>query len=643
MTYRAALLITLLGLPPVAAAQELRDTVEIRPIVVTATRVPIAVDATASAVTVVTGAELARRGIRTVAEVLRQVAGATVVETGAYGSLTSLFMRGGESDYVKVLLDGVPLNQPGGAFDFADLTTDNIERIEIVRGPVSVLYGSDAVTGVIQIFTRQGTGAARLSAGVVAGSHGTARVSAEAAGGAGKVGYTFGVSHFGSEGIYANNNDYRNTIASGKLRVVPDDRTEASLTYRYGDDVYHFPTNGAGQPVDSNQFSAARGPTFGLEVARWLTPAVEIRFLGGLREQRLRFSDEPDSPGEDGSFTSRDLVHREITGLLATWRAGRDALLTTGVEYEEESQRGRSVFQASFGTFPDSTAVRRTNAGYYAQALLGVGQPLAVTIGARLEENSRFGSRGTFRAGASWRLEEGTRVRGSLGTGIKEPTFFENFARGFVTGNPGLKPERSFSWEAGLEHALAGGRVTLSGTYFNQGFHNLIVYVPPPTASPNYANLAAADAQGVELEVETVPGRGVVAGVSYTYLDTRVVDGGGDPTFEAGKRLIRRPTNAADLRVGYRAPSRGSVTLDVQFVGDRDDRDFATGARVTLHPYSRINLAAEYTIVRPQGLTPGVTLVTRVENLGNDPAREIANFPTRGRTLMVGGVVRFGS
>src|SRR5262245_1137894 len=146
--------VTLLALFMVV--QQPKDTVVLKPVVVTATRVPVTVDRVPAAVTVLRGADLVAQGIRSVADALETVPGGHIVETGSYGGQASLFMRGGESDYVKVLLDGVPLNQAGGSIDLANLTTDNVDRIEIVRGPVSVLYGSDAMTGVVQIFTKRG-------------------------------------------------------------------------------------------------------------------------------------------------------------------------------------------------------------------------------------------------------------------------------------------------------------------------------------------------------------------------------------------------------------------------------------------------------------------------------------------------------
>src|SRR5438094_806863 len=190
-------LFRLLALVPAAlAAQQSRDTVVLDPVVVTATRIPTPASAVPAAVTVISGAELRAQGIRTVAEALRTVPAASVVTTNAYGSQTSLFLRGGDADYVKVLIDGVPQNAPGGAYDFANLTTDNVDRIEVVRGPVSVLYGSDAVTGVVQVYTRDGRGAAHGSVGVGGGTYGSRAVDATVVGGAERAGYAFSVSRF---------------------------------------------------------------------------------------------------------------------------------------------------------------------------------------------------------------------------------------------------------------------------------------------------------------------------------------------------------------------------------------------------------------------------------------------------------------
>src|SRR3989449_8813020 len=272
----------LLALPVPLPAQAPPDPVELNPVVVTATRIPTPAEDLPVAVTVIGGAALRRQGIRSVAEALRAVPGATVVTTNAYGSQTSLFLRGGESDYVKVLIDGVPQNAPGGAYDFANLTADNVERIEVVRGPASVLYGSDAMTGVVQIFTREGRGAAHGSVAVTGGTYGSNAVDATLTGGGERAGYAVGLSRFSSDGVYSIDNQYRNEVLSGRVRVRPDERTDAALSLRYGDALYHFPTDGGGAVVSNNQHQIDRGPPIGLDLWHRFRGLVERRVTADL-------------------------------------------------------------------------------------------------------------------------------------------------------------------------------------------------------------------------------------------------------------------------------------------------------------------------------------------------------------------------
>ena len=550
-------------------------------------------------------------------------------------------MRGGENDYVKVLIDGVPLNQPGGGLDLAHLTTDNVERIEIVRGPGSVLYGSDAVTGVIQIFTRAGSGPLKMGADVQGGSYGSNQVGFDASVGSSRLGYAVRVARFGADGLYPVNNQYRNGVISAHVRFVPDTRTEANLAYRFGDALYHFPTDGMGQPSDSNQRSAERGPLASVMLRRRFGQ-IELSTQATLRETRQLYNNEPDSPGEDGSFWSNDYVRRAAGGVLLTWRPRAATAFSAGVDYEDERQRGRSDFSASFGDFPDSIRVQRSTAGYYAQAVLDA-SPLALTAGGRLDDNSKFNTHGTYRVGLVFRPRTPTRLRLSVGTGFKEPTFFENFARGFATGNPDLKPERSTSWEAGIDRTLAGGRTSLGATYFDQHFYDLIDYNPSvPVGQPNYFNVPGATSRGVELEISEVVTPAVGILVRYTYLATRVTTAGSDSSRDAlfvpGEPLLRRPTHTLVPEIGMSPGGRTRLTMTARWVGRRDDLDFnrpAGDRRVTLAPYVHLNFAAEYTL----GV---VRLSGRVENLLNDQAPELAGFRPRGRTVMVGGRVTVG-
>src|SRR6185369_3799423 len=222
-----------------------------------------------------------------------------IVQGGSFGAATSLFMRGGESDYTKVLIDGVPVNDPGGAFDFGSLTTDNIERIEILRGAASVLYGSDAMTGVLQIITRRGTGPATLDASVDGGSYGTVRWAGSARGGTDGVGWSASLSRLATDGIYPFNNQYHNTVASALLNARAGPTTRASLAVRYQDGEFHFPTDFTGAPVDSNQFNTQRMTTISLGLAQELPSALRAELLLGRNETTRGFDDTP--PPESGS------------------------------------------------------------------------------------------------------------------------------------------------------------------------------------------------------------------------------------------------------------------------------------------------------------------------------------------------------
>jgi vitamin B12 transporter len=534
----------------------------------------------------------------------------------------------------------VPLNDAGGGIDLAQLTTDNVDRIEVVRGPVSVLYGSDAMTGVVQIFTRSGDKGTPTKIGgeFKAGTYGATEGAVDAAGSGGPFGYSARVSRFAADGLYPFNNDYRNTVGSARVRFHPDALTDASLTYHYDDDIYHFPTNSNGQPVDSTQRSAQRGPMLALSVERALGANVTARINVAARETRLFYNDE--HPPAQGSFWSRDYVRRATNTALITWRS-RDVLtLSGGIEYEDERQRGTSDFTSSFGDSPDSIRVQRNNTGYFSQAIVVAG-PAALTVGGRLDDNSQFGTHATYRAGVVYRLNDNSRLRFSAGTGFKEPTFFENFAHGFVLGNPNLNPERSRSWEGGIEHRH--DMATLSVTYFDQRFRDLIEYNPaPPAGQPNYFNIGDATARGVEATVGAEVSRSVSLSLAYTYLQMNVLQSGtpNDPDglFVRGKSLIRRPAHTLAPQLAAALGARVRFSVDARWVGRRADRDFSRPSgqqRVTLPPFTRVNAALEYDLGR-------FVLTGRLANAFNDQAQEIAGFRPLGRTLMLGGRVTVG-
>jgi vitamin B12 transporter len=629
---------------PSLVAQDVRDTVRLSDVVVTATRLPASLAATTADVTVLTGEELRAHGFTTVADALRLVPGGDVVATGPQGGATSLFLRGGESGYVRVLLDGVPLNPPGGAYDFANLTTDDVERIEIVRGPASVLYGSDAVSGVVQVFTRRGLGPARWEAGARGGTFGSRGFDLGVAGGeTGGAAGALSWSHFTTDGIYAFNNRYRHDVVGGSASVAPDARTTARVAVRYTDDLYHYPTDPSGNVVHHHQYTTGREAVASLDAGRFLTPRVEGRLLLGLTESRGRVDQEPDGPGDTlgfYGFQSYDRLSRRSADARLNVYAARGTVLTGGAVFETEAERSSNASQSQYGPSSGSLVVSRWNRAVYAQAVSDLDEHLALNAGARLEDNRAFGTFFTYRAGVAYR-RGGTKLRAALGSAFREPSFFENYATGYVIGNPDLKPERSRSWDAGLEQSWLAGRLSFSATWFAQRFRDLIQYTAtaPVSGGPNYYNVAAANASGLELEGRAWPVHALEITARYTYLRTRAADSGFDgASYALGKRLLRRPTHAASLDAAYSAPGGASASVTAQYVGDRDDEDFSAfpGRRVVLSAYVRVDLAGELPLLAGRGARPRVTATLRVENLFDERYEQVLHFPARRRALWVG-------
>ncbi len=633
---------------PLLPAQETRDTTTLPDLVVTANRYPVPPESVSATLTVLRGDEIRAQGLRFVGDALRQVPGVQVVQGGSFGAATSLFVRGGESDYTKVLIDGVPANDPGGAFDFGSLTTDNIERIEILRGPASVLYGSDAMTGVVQIITRRGTGPAELDAGAEAGTYGTVRWAASARGGTDGVGWSASLSRLTSDGIYPFNSQYRNTVASALLRARAGASTHATLSVRFHDGAFHFPTDFTGAPVDSNQFNTERMTTIGLDVDQALPAGFRAELLLGRNETTRGFDDTPPAGSGSTAFsTSEASIQRNTAdGRLIYTGIPRTTLLS-GVVFDDEHEQDFSRSDGDFGPSSDSFEASRTNWGFYLQ---GTAQPvsqLQLTAGGRVDDNERFGTFWTYRVSALGFLTGSTRIRASAGKGFKEPAFFDTYSTNpFAVGNPNLRPEHSRNLEAGLEQDLAAGHVSLSVTGFTQRFRDLIQFAsaPPTPGAPNFFNIAAASASGIETGVALHRLGPVDASASYTWLHTKVTDAGfdtgSDAQFVNGQRLIRRPEHAVTLRLSGTPDRRLQLGAVLNVVGSRDDLRFAQfpdpTRRITLPSYTTVDLSSGVTLLEAHGFAPGLALHARIENLFDEQYEQVANFRSPGRTVIVG-------
>ena len=620
------------------------DTATLEPVVVSASKVPLRTDALSQAVTVLTGDDLRARGVARVADALREVPGAQLVQSGSPGSITSLFLRGGESRYTKVLIDGVPVNAAGGYFDFSHLTTDNIERIEIVRGPSSVLYGADAVSGVVQIFTRRGADRPRASISARAGTYGTIDFDGAALGSSNIASYSIGAGHHSTNGILPFNNEYRNGTLSSSAGIGTSNLGEARLSARYTTAEFHYPTDFIGQPVDTNSYRVQHRLTVGLDADRAIGTRAQVRLLAGSNNVYDLSEDIAVPIGgtapEHSMFRSTG-YRRSVEGRTALFLPSNNALTIGGVfEQEHESSSNGSGPVGGQTTETDSFDASRHNVAYYAELIGNPVDRISYTLSGRVDNSSDYARFGTYRIGANLGVLPGVRLRGSFSNAFNAPAFNELRPTLFTVGNPDLKPERIRSAEIGVVGSFVDETIRLSASYFRQRFADLIQYVNggPPDYKGTFANLNAATSNGYEAELNAVLRSHWRANASFTFVAPRVdaVDASYQGTDVAGDALLRRPSHSGAITLSYFAPSGFSVGGTATYVGTRPDLDFSQfpSPRVSLPAYTKFDVSGEFPLFGP---ARSLTLTARVENVFNKRYEEVLHFAAPGRTVLIGG------
>ena len=506
-----------LALLPVMADAEVT---ELDPMVVTATRVATPMSEVGSSVTLISREQIESRQAEYVHEVLRGVPGLDVVRQGGPGQQTSVFLRGANSTHTLVLIDGIEINDPanpGRSFDFANLPVDNVERIEIVRGPGSTLYGSDAMGGVIHIITRKGSGKPVFTLAAEAGSFRTHTGKLALRGGTGRFNYSLAGSYLSSQGISAADQKFGNDEKDGydrkafsaRLGLNATDALVFDVFYHYLDAESELDTFGGPYGDDPNNTFNSRSNYFRTQ--------ANLSLFGGYWEQTLGFSladyerSNSDDPDSDHPFDATR-THYDSRLYKGDWQhnlaISPASMLTLGVEYQEEkasSSDERSFLDyysgqpaTSSNSFPEKSA---NTTGYYLQNQLQLGENLVATAGLRLDDHSRFGSHETWRLTASYLVPAtGTRFKATYGTAFKAPTLaqlYENSA--WVVGNPDLDPEKSRGWDAGFEQSLWQERITIGATWFENRFTKLINTLwNPETFKYEYENVDKARTKGLE-------------------------------------------------------------------------------------------------------------------------------------------------
>ncbi|NWF92573.1 MAG: TonB-dependent receptor [Syntrophaceae bacterium] len=609
-------------------AQEKEVTLE--EVVVTATRVETPIEQVASSTTVISSDDVERKKRSTVLELLRDVPGVDVRQSGGPGHLTDIFIRGSKSEHTLVMIDGVEVNDPispGRSFDFAHLTVDNIERIEVIRGPQSTLYGSDAMGGVINIITKKGEGKPKAFLSTEAGSFATFRESAGVRGGDKLVNYSLAISRFDTEGISAANkkdgnyerDGYENTSLSTRLGFTPKENLNIDFILRYTDAKADLDNSGGAGGDDPNYVQRSKQFFFKTQAGLSLFDQIWDQKLGFAVNQHDRDTvnrKDPEHPFDfergsyDGQFLKVDWQH--------TLQLHKTNRLVTGFEYEKEEGKSRYYSESAFGPysspFPKKTADIR---GYYIQDQVNLWDRLFGTVGIRIDDHSRFGTETTYRIAPAYLIKETeTKIKGTFGTGFKAPSLYQLFAPSY--GDKNLKPEKSEGWDFGVEQELFEKTVILGTTFFRSHFEDLIDYDP---ATSKYINIGRAETEGVEAFASLRPIDDLTLGVNYTHTDTE--------DKRTGRDLLRRAKNRLNLDLNYRFLKEGNVNLGVMYVGKRDDWK-PYPVRGKLGGYTLVNLAASYQITR------NLQAFGRIDNLFDKDYEEVSGYGTPGLSLFGG-------
>jgi vitamin B12 transporter len=589
-------------------------------IVVTANRAPTPSMTLGASVDVIERTGIEASELRGTADILRNIAGLTVLRTGDIGGITSLFMRGGESDYTKVLIDGIPVNQPGGLYDFSHLVTDNVSRIEVVRGPQSAVFGSDAITGVVQIFTQTASGSPEFEYSSEGGSFSTYDQRAALRGSWRKFDFSNTFSRYDTDNI-GRNNDYRNASYFGNFGFTP--KAGQSLRATLLDSSVKAGAPGANAPgfisFGPNNRMSRLERAGGLTYRALIGPRVTQHVAYRLYDHDQYFY---------SAFGTSPVLHTrhrlEYHGDVALASAGT---FSYGVDYDREN-----ATVASRRRF-------RNDYGYYVQQQLRLLGRLDITAGVRVEDNTTFGTSGNPRLALSFRALPATRLRFNAGTGIKEPNFIENFSENrFFLGNPDLLAEKSRSWEAGVEQSFWGDRITADLDWFDNRFRNLIELVPQPDGSSRYQNIGRTTARGAELRLRT-HFRQVSGQLNYTYLDGHIQESAQRSfPYRPGDPLLRRPRHSADLTLVWKQ-RRWIAYWSTRYIGRRADSDFFTHSTPLFSnaSYSASNTAFTYDFNRH------VSFFVRLENVFDRSYQEVLGYLALGRSVSGGAKVRIGA
>lgn len=592
-------------------------------VVVSATAEPTAATTATFPVDAITREDIEERQAIWLAPLLASEPGAAISKLGAGGGVATFFLDGGDSNFTKFLIDGVPMNQPGGAIELENFDLEGVDKVEIVHGASSALFGTDAVSGVVQVLSHRGTTATpELVLEGDGGTFNTGRGSAQLSGVAGKFDYSATARYFGSSG--QGPNDYtRDASIAGNAGYKFSDTNWLRLTVRDSTFDAGVPGQELLLPPSLTNHDNLHTFTTGMTWDYQPSEHWHNHLIGWDTRIQQAFIN---SFGNADNLFNRAGFDDQSSYLFP--HGG----VTLGYTYEVEN--------GSEGG-PHS---RRNNQAGYLEARYQFGQRVTVTAGARAEANASFGTRVVPRAGVAYALRLGhdfwgaTRLRASYGEGIKEPDFFDSFSQDPCDpGNPNLSPERSKTFDAGVDQVLASDRVRITVDFFHNDYYDIVsfAFFPPTAGCPfgmgAFFNTDKARAYGARTSFEAKPARWLRFTGNYTYDDSLVLESPNffDLTLAPGNRLAKRPMHSAAL-VANAHFRRMNWNLAGYYVGRRTDSDFL-GFGITSNPsFVRWDLAASYDFTRK------VSALARVENLFDRRYQEAVGYPALGLNYRLG-------
>jgi outer membrane cobalamin receptor len=632
-------------------------------VVVSATATPNTVNQTGVALDLLTSDQLTLLNPPAAAEALSYIPGAIVNTSGRRGSQASLFIRGGESDFNKVLIDGVPVNDPGGFYDFGVTPINNVERMEVVRGPESTIYGTDAMTSVVQIWTATGTTLKPVfEFGADGGTFSTANGYASVAGADKMFDYNFFLDQFNTEG-QGINDAYSNGLQGGNVGIRFSPRVALRLRLRHSNNWTGVQSNWwfNGDPVlppNSNQLAHQNNFLASGELSVSGPGAWQHTFTGFEYNHLQANSQTYVDPGRefiDSPFSNLSKYNRAGFSYQGVWTPRPWAQTTVGYTFEDETGHITSLFApgTDFASYSNTNGLRFNNY-LYGQELL-TWKRLAVLAGVGFVDNSTFGNKVVPRVSGSLLLFRGnesfsgTRLHAGYSEGIKEPSFQQSFGISGtfpVLPNPNLQPEQNRSWEAGFDQGFFNNRLSLSALYYDNQFHNQIEFQTNPVDfTSQYVNFNKSMSHGAEVEL-----RGQIASHfsltgAYTYTSTQIQEAPPcsqpfcDPLiYGVGAPLLRRPKQAGTVLFTY-TRQRFGATVGAVAVGRRPDSDFLFGYIPPIYyaaGYARVDLGGWY------NLTHHVTAYANIGNALNDHYNEVLGYPALKANFRAGLRFRLG-